>query len=1118
MNRLTKIQKRDGSIVDFDQNKIAEAIFKAAQAVGGKDKDRSEILASIVAQRLNEKYDGHTIPKVEEIQDLVEHVLMDEGHASTVKAYILYREKRKKIRAEKLKILGREDELKLPLNSIKVLAERYLKKDDEGKLIETPQEMFKRVADNIASADKFYNGDVEKTASEFFEMLSSLKFLPNSPTLMNAGNELQQLSGCFVLPIGDSIEEIFDGVKNAAIIHKSGGGTGFAFSRLRPKNDVVMSTKGVSSGPISFMKVYNIATEIIKQGGKRRGANMGILRVDHPDIMNFINCKEKEGSFNNFNISIGLTEKFMQAVENDEEYELFNPRIKENSGQLRARDVFNLIVTNAWKNGEPGIIFLDRINKDNPTPELGEIESTNPCVTGDMLIPTESGLERMEDLVTKSNLQEVQVAVDNRIPVNNGNGVLLINQQLGTSLKTISQAFCSGIKQVYEVETKAGYTIKATKDHKIRTSGGWRQLEDLKFGDQVLIQSGKVCFNENFSLPFKFSKELIGKNRKKYSFNFPHQWSQELGEVIGWLIGDGWLRSKDKNCRVGFTFGTDSYEVLNKLKPIINNWYGTNIKEVLRDNNVYHLSYHSKFFVEFFTRLGIKDWRSATKKVPESIFNAPKESVIGFLRGLFSADGTVRSNPKPNSEWVALSSKSKELLKEVQLLLLNLGIKSKIFDRSRQPRNGLFTYINNKGIVKNYSSDGVLYELGIFGLSREVFREQVGFMIRKKQEKLDNIKFQGFYKEKSYSEVKTIKKLSKEKVYDLTEPHTHSFISNGIVISNCGEQPLLPYESCNLGSIDLSKFVKNNNIDYEELKKVVHTAVHFLDNVIDVNNFPLQKFEETTKANRKIGLGVMGFADLLLQLSIPYNSDSAVELAEKVMGFVQEEAKNRSIALAESRGSFLNIEKSIYKGQKMRNATRTTIAPTGSIGMIADTSSGIEPLFAISFVKQNILGGNHKLLYVNKYFEKVAKDRGFHSQQLMEEIAQTGSVQDVQNVPEDVKKVFVVAHDIDPIWHIKIQAAFQRKIENAVSKTVNFTNDATTKDVEQAYLLAYKLGCKGVTIYRDGSRNAQVINLDTTKHHKKKEEEELCPQCKTKLYHAEGCSTCQACGYSKCSV
>lgn len=1104
---MNKIQKRDGSIVTFDKNKIAEAIFKAAQSVGEHDLEKAKDLANFVEQSLEKKYDGHTIPKVEDIQDLVEQTLMSKGQTSVAKAYILYRENRKNIRDEKIKILGKEDELKLPINSIKVLSERYLKKNNEGKLIETPKEMFQRVAENIASADLIYNNNVENLTTEFFELMSSLKFLPNSPTLMNAGNELQQLSGCFVLPVGDSIQEIFDGVKNAAMIHKSGGGTGFAFSRLRPRNDVVMSTKGISSGPISFMKVYNVATEIIKQGGRRRGANMGILRVDHPDIINFINCKENENDFNNFNISVGLTEKFMQAVENDEEYELYNPRTKSGCGQLRAKDVFNLIVTNAWKNGEPGIIFLDRMNKDNPTPEIGEIESTNPCITGDMLIPTDKGLIRMNKLMEDYPEGGISIVTDNRVPIKiptaNGQFLLMQQKQLGVQLDKITKVFDNGIKDVFKLITKSGYELTATSDHKILNyEQEWIPLKDLKVGDKICIQSGAGKFNSNNELELQLDNKL----------NLPKEWSKELGQILGWLIGDGWLRDGDKDRRVGFVFGSDDFELLPSFKSILNNWYGKNIKEIKRENGVIHLSYHSKDFIEFFKALGVKAVKAKDKRVPEKIFTATYDAVIGFLQGIFTADGTIGKLYKE----IRLTSSSELLLKDVQLLLLNLGIKSKIYFR-KYSNSKPFTYTTKNNDERIYNSNGNYYELLIEGNGRKLFLEKIGFL-NKKQDKLKNsVKF--CKKIIFEDEISSINYKGQETVYDLTEPRTVSFIANGIVVLDCGEQPLLPFESCNLGSINLTKFVKNNDIDYDELKRVVHLSVHFLDNVIDKNRFPLPEIEKITKANRKIGLGIMGFADMLLQLSIPYNSEEAVKIAEKVMGFIQEESKQASIKLAETRGSFPNIEKSIYREQKIRNATRTTIAPTGSIGMIADASNGIEPLFAISFVKQNILGGNYKLLYVNQYFEKVAKEKRFYSQELMEQIAKTGSVQHVEGVPEEIKKVFVVSHDIDPIWHIKIQAAFQRHIENAVSKTVNFTNDATTKDVEQTYLLAYRLGCKGVTIYRDGSRNAQVINLDTTKQYKKKEvEEDLCPQCKSKLYRSEGCSTCPGCGYSKCSV
>ena len=570
------------------------------------------------------------------------------------------------------------DDISLSVNARKVLERRYLLKDEEGRIIESPRAMFRRVAKAVAEADLLYNEgqNTKKLEEEFFRLMTNLEFLPNSPTLMNAGTEIGQLSACFVLPVGDSIREIFDAVKNMALIHQSGGGTGFSFSRLRPKDDVVKSTGGIASGPLSFMRVFDEATEIIKQGGRRRGANMGILRVDHPDIVDFIRAKERRGFLNNFNISINATDLFMESLKANGKYDLVNPRTGKVTKTMRVKQVFGRAVRSAWKTGDPGFLFIDEINRYNPTPLLGEIESTNPC----------------------------------------------------------------------------------------------------------------------------------------------------------------------------------------------------------------------------------------------------------------------------------------------------------------------------------------------------------------------------------------------------------------------GEQPLLPYESCNLGSINLSKMVRDGTIDWEKLKRTVHLGIHFLDNIIDVNKFPLSEIEAITKGNRKIGLGVMGFAEMVIQLGISYASDEALEVAERAMEYIQREAIAKSMELARWRGPFPNFKGSLWEQrgyERMRNASITTIAPTGTLSIIADTSSGIEPLFAISFYREILEGTT--LLEVNSLFQSLAEDEGIAGKELMERIALKGSIQDLPSVPDSLKRTFLTALDIPYGWHIKMQAAFQKYTDNAVSKTVNLPHEASIEDVARAYLMAYERKCKGITIFRYGSKHHQVLYVGLSK-------------------------------------
>jgi len=577
--------------------------------------------------------------------------------------------------------------LALSQNAETVLNRRYYKRDENGKVYEDARTLFWRVASAIASEESKYSASTwkaEELAERFYSQMTSWKFLPNSPTLMNAGTPLGQLSACFVLPVGDSIEEIFDAVKFAAMIHKSGGGTGFSFSRLRPHDSRVGTTGGVASGPVSFLRIFNTATEQIKQGGTRRGANMGILRIDHPDILEFIKAKEKEGEFNNFNLSVALTEAFMKAVELDEEYPLIAPHTGTEHGRLRAREVFDLLVNKAWQSGDPGIVFLDRINRDNPTPRQGEIESTNPC----------------------------------------------------------------------------------------------------------------------------------------------------------------------------------------------------------------------------------------------------------------------------------------------------------------------------------------------------------------------------------------------------------------------GEQPLLPFEACNLGSINLARFYDprgreagaRGGIDWEDLEKTISLGVRFLDNVIDASRFPLPQITERVRQNRKIGLGVMGWADLLFQLRVPYDSDVALGLAERVMAFVRDKGREASMQLARERGAFPAYEESIFPGLgigPVRNATITTIAPTGTLSIIGACSSGIEPLFALSFAR-NVMDGD-RLVEVNPYFEEALRAAGKYSPEFMEEVSRTGSIRQMSELPAELRRVFVTAMDIAPIWHLRMQAAFQRYTDNAVSKTVNLPNSATVEDIRAVYEMAYREGCKGVTVYRDGCKSVQVLTTGDAK-------------------------------------
>jgi len=954
---------------------------------------------------------------------------------------------------------------KLSPNAVRVLQTRYLKKNEKRKVVETPRQMFERVAENIAAVDKKYDSkaDVSATAREFYETMALLEFLPNSPTLMNAGTPLQQLAACYVLPVEDDMRSIFDAVKQMALIQQGGGGTGFSFSRLRPKNDLVRTSMGMASGPVSFMRAFNAATDVIKQGGRRKGANMGMLRVDHPDVLEFVKAKEKEGEFSNFNISMGITDEFMRALKRGSDYAIVNPRTKKVVGRLNAPAVFRAIAETAWKNGEPGIVFIDTINAANPTPSLGKLESTNPCIAGDARVSCASGLPSLEQVVERGG---ALLAVDNRMLQFNSSPC---STQYGTTFGVAHKVQLTDEKETVTIETKSGFELTLTKDHKVMTTSGWKQAEKLSSGDEVLIQSGPGSFSQLAQI-----RETAGNADFPAA---PKKWTREVGRVLGWLVGDGWL--SEKPARVGFTFAPEDKAVREALEPIVMSWYGRRVKAITRTNGVTHLSFHSPKFVEFFKLLGVKAVSAEYKEVPLSLFCATEEAVAGFLDGLFTADGTLGFAEGKNA-YARLTSKSLTLLKQVQLLLLNLGIRSCIYDRHR-PASVRFSYATKNGEVKKYECDGKCFELSISKENLPRFLAKVNWLSSKNTTKIEKLHAKEYYREKFVEKIKRITPAGKRKVYDLSEPATHSFVANGFIVANCGEQPLLPYESCVLGSINLARMLRGKEVDWQKLKKTIWIAVHFLDNVVDASRSPVKQVDEVTRGNRKIGLGVMGFADFLVELGVSYASPEAVDAAEKIMAFMQKESKEASAALAKKRGAFPNYEKSVYarKGMRLRNATTTTIAPAGTLSIIAGCSSGIEPFFGIAFTR-TVLDGVI-LPETNRLFENTARKKGFYSKTLMKKIAETGSVQSSNQVPPEVRRLFVTSQDLPFEQHVRIQAAFQKHVDNAVSKTINFGYGATPRDVEKAFLLAYESGCKGVTVYRNKSRSEQVLSRGLSK-------------------------------------
>ncbi len=1019
---------------------------------------------------------------------------------------------------------------------------------------ETPQQMFRRTAKLIASADKNYGVSpvgIKKSEDDFYKIMSNLEYLSGS-VLLNAGRKHKQFSACYVLPLSDSLEDIYDQLRNAALILRTGGGIGIPLTNLRPRGSVVESTGGISSGVVSFLRLFNFSATTISEGSARRPALMGVLKIDHPDIEEFIKAKEDPSSLYHFNISVGSTDEFMKKVKAGKgKIHLFHPNDGLTEKDVNVMDLWQSIAEYAWKVGDPGMVFLDKMNKECPIPKLGKYETTNPCFIGSTRITTPFGILRMEDLEKIGS--ETEVAVDERSK--------LTADGIPTGLNGLKMMPATAIRRtgiqvpVMTLTTKYGFSVTATPDHRFLTPNGYVELRELKTGDRLLIQSGEGIFSPEELLPNHWQMEELSSvltvtdnNQKQLtaarttaSGNIPQKWSKEVGEVLGWMVGDGWL-TKTKN-RASVVFGYKAREATVIIGGRLKEWFGG--CESRRDR-VIQLTFSGSAY-RFFFGLGVKPVRAGIKRVPESAWSAPREGVMGFLRGLFGADGTFQWDRKRQYSSVRLASNSKLLLQDVQLLLLNLGIMGKIFLR-REAQWRMMP--DSHGLPKKYWTQPQ-YELIIGAQHRNRFLSQVGFADPVKQQLGEEFLSQmvdGAYEKPFMDSIDTIVPAGQADVYDLSQPATKSFIANGFVVHNCGEQPLLPYESCNLGNINLGRFVKEMTndelrmtntiqhstfniqhfIDWKRLEEVVRLGVHFQDNVIDLCEYPILELQKMAKTTRKIGLGVMGWADMLIKLGIRYDSEEALELAEKTAKFIQETARDESVKLGKKRGSFPAFGDSIWKKKgfkTMRNSTVNTVAPTGTISIIAGCSSGIEPLFALAYRRENILDlGKTSLVEINADFEKAVKDSPFGTERIvLNRISQSGSCQNIKEIPQTLKDVFRVSMEIPYQWHIKMQAAWQKYTDAAVSKTINLPNSATVNDIKNAYLLAFETGCKGITVYRDGCRGEQVLNVGSkfiqhSTFNIQHSGAEVCPECRGELTLMDGCATCQECGWSKCTV
>ena len=931
-----------------------------------------------------------------------------------------------------------------------VFRDRYACRDEAGQPAETPEQAVERIARAAAMAER--SEEREFWAKEFARVIDARFFIPSTPIWANLGKDDRpwQPAACFVLAVEDSLESMYQTLKDTALICKSGGGVGFNFSRVRPRGDLVHSTKGRASGVVELIRLYNASADMIKQGGVRRGAFMGILNCDHPEIREFIRAK-REGGFENFNLSVGISDSCMEAVIRDLPWQLSV------GGEVRctlpARELWREIAEAAWSCGDPGLVFLDRLAESNPLPD-NPLEATNPCFHPDTMISTENGLERIEDIYQRAQGKEVFILTDNRasgcLKVVNGRSCPVP----GVTLRRV-EVVKTGRSSTIRVSLANGQEIKVTSDHRLLTESGWIRASELNVGDKVLVQSGPGFFA---------STDDIGT---------------EMGWFLGWLVGDGWLT---RDLTAGMVFGADDQHLIPVFQEIAARHGGGRRKAYLRPDGTWNVFWKEGAFIERLLQLGIRPARAGEKRVPRAIFTARRETVIAFLQALFSAAGKVNHFSEGRRD-VRLSSGSRELLQDVQLLLLNLGVFCNICERRKKQQKG-FCFVTQDGPEKTCAANAC-FELIINGDDLYNFSLDIGFKLNpKKAKKLSGIARRSRRSTCFMSAVTGIEPAEEVEVYDVIEPQTHSLIANGMIAHNCGEQPLSPGESCLLGSINLALMVNGEGdsaeVDWERLESTTRVAVRFLDNLIDLGQYPLELIAERTRASRKIGLGVLGLHDLLLKCRRAYDSEEGRELARQVVSGIRRAAHQTSRELAEEKGVFPDWERSIYAaaGDKRRNASCITIAPTGSITLLAGAEGyGIEPIFAVAYRKFTQVG---TVSYFSPLFQEACAGAGVEPS-VMEEVARRGSAQGVEGVPPLLQRIFRGAREIAPADHLAMQVVLQAEIDNAISKTINLPAEAAVEDIAAIYRQAYLGRLKGITVFREGSRPGVIETGEVSK-------------------------------------